>query len=205
MTVPALHDWADNADLIANGARPLGYITDDDLVWDPTYGMGAWWTLWRPRGLLASDIDPAKSPVGHSVDFTAPPWSWEPFDVIAFDPPYKLNGTPTDAVDGRYGCHVVRTWQQRHDLIIAGLAALAPLLWRGGRLLLKCQDQVCSGEKRWQTRIFPDYAEQRCGLRQIDRLDMSGHTRPQPMNGRTQKRAHGHPSSLLVFERVTER
>lgn len=38
---------------------------------------------------------------------------------------------------------------------------------------------MCSGAKRWQTRIFADHAEA-VGLRLVDRLDMLTSPRPQP-------------------------
>jgi hypothetical protein len=133
-----------------------------------------------------------------AVDFTCPPAWLGCFDTIAFDPPYKLNGTPDPTNDARYGTHVVSTWQDRHALIEAGIAPLATRLNPGGCLLLKCQDQVCSGRVRWQTMIFTERAED-CGLHLVDRFDMTGHARPQPMNGRVQRTAHGRPSTLLIF------
>ena len=33
------------------------------------------------------------------------------------------------------------------------------MLVPGGTLLVKCQDQVCGGDVRWQTREFADHAE----------------------------------------------
>jgi hypothetical protein len=189
--------WPTNAELIADVAR-LGYI--GGRVWDATYGRGVWWNAHRPLDLVASDIDPALSPLGIAVDFTCPPARLGRFDTIAFDPPYKLNGTPDPANDARYGTHVVLSWQDRHALIELGIVAQAGMLNPGGHLLLKCQDQVCSGQVRWQTKVFAERAES-CGLRQVDRFDMIGHARPQPMDGRLQRTAHGRPSTLLVFRK----
>ena len=80
-------------------------------------------------------------------------------------------------------------------------------------ILVKCQDQVCSGQMRWQTDWFTDYAKglafQGVKLRKVDRFDMIGHAIPQPGIGlpeddpryRKQKHAHGRGSTLLVFQK----
>ena len=208
--VPAAFAWPTNGHLIADVHR-LGYITDDDRVLDPTYGLGRWWTQYRPPDLVAHDLNPRKAPDGRSIDFTRTPYPPGSFDVVAFDPPYKLNGTSTEAVDDQYGvAGSYVPWQERHDLIEQGIDHLATLLRIGGRLLLKCQDQVCSGAVRWQTIEFVNHAHEPddegvpiTGLRLVDRFDMLGTSRPQP-SGRAQHHAHGRPSTLLVFEQTVD-
>lgn len=44
-------------------------------------------------------------------------------DCIVFDPPCKLNGTPTGEVDERYGVHVVSSWEDRMRIIDDGIVA----------------------------------------------------------------------------------
>jgi hypothetical protein len=194
--VPSAWAWPSNGHLIADVAQL--YIAPDAVVLDPTYGRGAWWTQFRPAHLIAHDL------VLDGVDFTALPEADASVDVVAFDPPYKLNGTSTPAVDARYGVDgpYVR-WQDRHALIRAGIDEQARVLRSGGVLLLKCQDQVCSGQMRWQTDEFTAHAAA-FGLVKVDRFDMLGTARPQPMAGRTQRHAHGRPSTLLVFRRVAD-
>jgi hypothetical protein len=199
VTVLAAHRWATNAELIAHGVVPLGHLRASWTTLDPTWGLGTWWKLWRPDVLVGSDLDPTKSPTGTSVDFTALPHADRSVDVVAFDPPYKLNGTATDEVDDRYGvAGDYVTWQERHDLICRGITEAARVARH--RLLLKCQDQVCSGAKRWQTREFADHAET-VGLRLADRLDMLTRPRPQPA-GRRQVHALQAYSTLLIFRRI---
>lgn len=193
--VMAIDKYATNADLIVACAE-LGYLRKEWPTCDPTYGLGVFWQKWRPDDLAASDIDPDKSPCGLSLDATDLPYCGRPFQAVAIDGPYKLNGTPTEAVDSRYGVDVVRTWRQRMDL-------LAAMLTEGARvsdefLLFKCQDQVVSGKVRWQTQVFTNLAAT-LGFGLVDRLDILSY-RPQP-NGTRQVTARRNSSSMLIFKR----
>ena len=192
--VLAAQRWRTNGDLIADVAR-LGYLRDTDWVLDATYGRGRFWTKWKPDltrgGFVAHDLKT------DGVDFRHLPHPDRSFDVGVLDGPYKLNGTPAlGDFDQAYGVDRVSTWQDRHTLIRDGIAELARVARR--IVLVKCQDQVCSGAIRWQTDEFTDWALT-LGLVKVDRFDLLGGGRPQPMEGRTQKHAHGRPSTLLVF------
>lgn len=189
--------WRTNGEMIADVAR-LGYLRSDWRTLDPTYGYGKWWTEWRPDDLVASDLNPEKSPTGASVDFTDLPHPDASFDAVAFDPPYKLNGTPSGAMDERYGVDERASRVDRHALIRAGIAECHRVLRPGGILLVRCQDQVSGGRIRWQTIEFATYAES-LGMRLVDRLDRLGH-RPQPA-GRRQIHARRNLSSLLILTR----
>jgi hypothetical protein len=194
-----------NGHLIADVAR-LGYLRAEWLTLDPTYGKGRWWTVWQPAVLVASDLYTIPLSGGLGVDFRDLSHDDSTFDAVAFDSPYKLNGTPTAEVDGQYGVDVVRSWRERHELIRDGLAECARVLRSKGVLLLKCQDQVCSGAVRWQTDEFTTHAE-RLGLRKVDRLDFLTSSRPQPPRSRAdgqpsvQQHARRNYSTLLVFEK----
>lgn len=199
MAVPV--DARSNAELIV-ACRDLGYLHDDMVTLDPTWGLGRFWTLWTPRQLVAHDLDAEKSPAG-SVDFTDMPYSPRSFDAVVFDPPFKLNGAGgSHPSDSAYG--VADTWgggwQGRHALIRAGITECVRVLRPGGTLLVKCQDQVCSGQVRWQTREFADHAEG-LGCRLVDQLHLLGH-RPQPA-GRRQVHARRNYSTLLVLRKGT--
>lgn len=197
--VMAMARYRSNAGLIV-AARTLGYLSDSMNILDPTFGKGTFWRDWYPEGLVASDLHPEKSPdIGGGADFLEPPWPPGQFDAVVFDPPYKLNGTPTDEVDERYGVHLPARWQDRMALCEAGIVALAPMTrdW----FLIKCQDQVVSGAKRWQTRIFADLAEDQ-GFRLVDVLHMEGY-RVQPPRKcpacdglGTQSTTHGHCTDI---------
>lgn len=193
----AIHAWPSNAELIADCAR-LGYLREDWTTLDCTYGLGTFWKVWQPKYLVGTDLDPAKSWTGLSVDFRNLPWPARHFDCVVFDPPYKLNGTPTDAVDSRYGVDEVDTRQGRMDLIRDGLTECARVLG-DGYLLMKCQDQVNGGKVRWQTIEFTSHA-QILGLELVDRFDILSY-RPQPP-GRRQVHARRNASTLLIFQRA---
>lgn len=190
--------WKLNADMIADVAA-LGYLKDTDRILDPTWGLGRWWTKWSPLGgIHGSDLDPGKSPSGVSVDFTDLPHDTGTFDVVAFDPPYKLNGTPTVGVDDRYGVDKVSSSIDRCNLIRCGMTECVRVLKGRGYLLVKCQDQVVSGKVCWQTFEFIAHGFA-IGLELADRLDMLSY-RPQPA-GRRQIHARRNSSTLLIFRK----
>ena len=193
----AVATWPTNGDLIADVVK-MGYLYQSDVVLDPTYGLGVFWSKWRPDNLIASDLNPSKSPAGHSVDFCNLPHPPDWFDAVVFDPPYKLNGTPSDT-DARYGVDVVRTWQDRHRLIRDGITECVRVLRPGGFLLLKCQDQVSSGKVRWQTIEFANHAAS-CGGMTLEDVFMPMGYRPQPP-GRRQLHTRRNYSSLMIFQK----
>jgi hypothetical protein len=194
-TIPAF-GWKNNATLIADGVAPL-YLPADAVVLDPTYGKGGFWKKYRPPKLIAHDLKL------DGVDFTALPEADDSVDVVAFDPPYKLNGTPTDEIDECYGVDEKATIAERHWLIEAGIVECTRVLRPGGLLLLKCQDQVSSGRANWQADDVTAWCR-RGDLEKIDRFGVL-RPRPQPMEGRTQRHAHGQPSFLLVFRKPRRR
>jgi len=194
--IPAVHAWANNAELIRDAAEL--WLEEDWTVLDPTYGRGAFWTLWRPARLYARDLNEQKSE-GPPVDFTNMPYPDRTFDAVVFDPPYKLSGTPKmGEMDERYGVDEPERWQDRMEKIRAGAVECARVADRV--LMVKCQDQVCSGQMRWQTDMVTEAV---CGdregrWRKADRFDLIGKSMKQDEK-REQKHAFGRGSTLLVF------
>lgn len=197
MTVFAIGDWRTNAEMIAHGVVPLGYIKKDSITLDPTWGYGKWWSLWQPDVLVGSDIDPKKSPCGISIDYRKLPHKDGSFDVVAFDPVYKLNGSPSSK-DEPYGAHVVQTRSDRLQSVYDGMTEATRVLKHKGILLLKVQDMVNGGKVQWQTDYCTNHAYT-IGLTKIDALLFRSY-RPQP-KGRRQVTARRNYSTLLIFRK----
>src|SRR5688572_16542597 len=102
----AISPYKSNAELIEAAAK-LGYLKREWVTLDPTYGNGTFWKLWRPEALYCHDL------AWTGMDFTNLTYQDSHFDAVVFDPPYKLNGTPTPGVDTRYGVQVPTRWQDR--------------------------------------------------------------------------------------------
>jgi len=192
----------------------LGYLDDDQLTLDATYGLGRFWAKWRPVHLWTNDINPERETDFH-IDYRSLPrgesftcrgvslpgadWT-DLYDVTVFDPPFKLGGTSAHASDNAYG--VDDDWAGttgRMAGIHAGIRECIRVTKPGGLFLMKCQDQVSGGHVRWQSREFTDCAEQ-LGCRLIDMIFIVGGI-PQPA-GRRQVHARRGYSSLLIMRKL---
>jgi len=162
---------------------------------DRTYRLGNWWNEYRPDELVAGDLF---KPAGIKLDFTCLPFADSTFGSVAYDPPYKLNGTPTDFVDSRYGVGTVVKWQDRMKLMRAGFIECARVVRRKGYLLARCQDQVAWNKIRWQTDMFSGAGYQ-LGLEKVDRFDFLYTPREQRL---PQRHARRNYSTLLIFQKV---
>ena len=181
--------------MIKDVAR-LGYLRREWRTLDPTYGLGNFWTEWQPEVLHKSDKYTATIGVNDD-DFRNLMWTSGSFDAVVFDPPYKLNGTPSPE-EKRYGVEAPARWQDRIHLIIEGLVECARVLKPKGFLLVKCMDQVVSGKVVWQTDIVTNVVKEE-GLVKVDRLDFLTDPRPQPHS--RQVHARRNYSSLLIFQK----
>lgn len=203
MTIMVMGERTTNAQLVVD-LNALGYLHKDWITLDPTYGTGRFWTLWKPDFLLRSDRYVQADKWVCAFDFTDLPLTDRGVNVVVFDPPYKLNGTSTgkgaSALDEGYGVQHWLSWQDRHGLIRDGIRECARVA--SDVLIVKCQDQVCGGKKRWQTREFAEFGES-CGFRLADQLHVGGF-RPQPP-GRRQEHAQQDYSTALIFKRLPSR
>lgn len=203
MTGPvlAVAEYSHNGALIA-AAHKLGHLRDGWTTLDVTAGNGVFWKTYRPPLLVCCDLEP-KTALVRKADFRDLPFEDESFGVVVLDPPYGLRGSVNET-NGGYGLEAgYMSVEARYDMIREGIAECARVAQH--RLILKCQDQVVSGQVSWQTRLFADHAEEKCGLRLVERLDMLGGSRPQPARTRAdgkpsvQQHAYQRPSTLLVF------
>lgn len=183
--------WPTNSHLIADCAR-LGYIKG--LTLDATYGLGNFWKVVRPEKLVSVD---RYTPADLSADFTQLPFADKTFETVVFDPPYKLNGTSYERGDKRYGVDKPMTWQNRLRLMLAGMKECNRVLAKKGFLLMKCQDQVAWGPRRWQTDMFSNEGYV-MGLRKVDRFEFLHIPRKQSEPQRTSRSNY---STLLVFRK----
>ncbi len=185
------HRWVTNAAMIADVAR-LGLISEE--VFDATYGEGAFWTEWKPDTLITNDLH---KPAQFHEDYRSLPFPDAIFSTVALDPDYKMQGTPTpdSEMDRRYGTGEVKRWQDRLDDIVTGAVECYRVC--GGRLLVKCMDQVVSGKVVWQTDDVTRAVEQ-AGGHKTNRFDFLSAPRPQPG---VQKTERANYSTLLVFAR----
>lgn len=191
MTILSATKWGNNSELISD-CHKLGYISG--RVLDPTYGLGNFYNVYRPDNLITGDLF---TPADLKLDFTRLPFPDRSFDTVIFDPPYKLNGTPTDFVDTRYGVGKYSRWQDRMALMIRGQIECARVVKKGGHLLTKCMDQVVSGKVRFQSDIMTNVT----GLEKVDELLFLTNPREQPHSRQMHSRRNY--SHLLVFQRLS--
>lgn len=189
--------YKNNADLIAYGVAPMGYL--DGAVMDLTYGKGTFWKKWAPWTLAKNDIDPDKGVM--TCDFRAMPYRDDSFDAVVFDPPYKLQGTPSNPeMDERFGTVVYKTLNAVELLHVEGSLEAVRLSRR--YVLVKTMSQVSGGCVRW----LPDLVSQTMlgRARKVTQFFLVGH-RAQPKKNpdgseRAQKTPRNNYSTLLVFE-----
>jgi len=205
--IRSIGTWASNAELIADAVVPLGWIGDHHTVLDCTYGKGRFWTKYTPDRLVGVDLNPVKAKTVQA-DNRVLPFPDRCFDVVVFDPPYRLNGTPDRGSDEAYGIDVAKTTAERMAGILEGAEEAARVCRK--HLLIKCQDQVVSGEVRFQTielhtlltGLEPnaDIKGDR-PMRLAERFDFPTNGIPQPPGRRQLHARHDH-SQLLVFTRT---
>ncbi len=199
MTLLAAQPWKNNGELIADLHHTLGYFGERTSTLDATYGRGVWWKIYRPAGLVTNDLRQDYDTDYH-YDFRRFPKAWRgTFDTVAFDPPYKLNGKPSEE-DERYGVHLPATWQERNKLCLQGITGCARLLTKNGILLVKCMDQVSRNAKLWQTIDFANHAVTQ-GLMLQDWATYLRKPRAQDKK-RPQMHLHSNYSSLLIFRKT---
>lgn len=170
--VLSIGTWRTNAEMIADVAKLPGYLAPEAgkpewSILDATYGKhGGFWKDWKPEDLTTSDL---YHPADLAWDYRAMPCDDCSFDVVVFDPPYKLNGTPAmGEMDERFGT----TRRTTRDEVMADIRAGAVECYRVARrrLFVKCMDQVESGQMRWQTDMVTE-AIAELGGRKMDRFD----------------------------------
>ena len=177
-------------------AASMGFIKGKVL--DAAYGSGVFWSSYAPSDLTSNDLYTAAD---YSYNFTDFPLNWEnKWDTTVFDPPYKLNGTPSQGqVDKAYGVHKKATIQERMDLIIDGARECYRVTKDKGFILVKVQDQVSSGKMHFQTDAVSS-ALRELGAVKVTQMHFLRSPRPQPQ-GRNQVHPRSNFSTLMVFKK----
>lgn len=209
MTIFTAHT-GNNADLIAAVAEL--YIADNAIVIDVTYGRG---TFWKKAGLddpkfelWPSDISPQIKTCPYSckqvrkIDFRDLPYGDTSIDVVVLDPPYVHN--PGNHVTGsRYNNAATTAGMYNADIMElyeAGMYEAHRVLRTGGRLLVKCKDEVESGVQRWShVRILEIGHE--VGFASRDLFVLLPSSRTTPNRWKRQIHARKNHSFLWVFEK----
>lgn len=190
-----------NADLMRYVAEL--YIEPDDVIVDATYGRGGFWRLLPELNVIKHDLH-----LVDGCDLRALPELAGTVDVLALDPPYRLDeSTPSPHADfsDRYGLEggLANTVQGQLDLIElyrGGLQEAARVLSKRGRVLVKCQDAI-SGR-----RLTPMIAEvigaaEGEGLPILDIFVLHGSAGPGSGSWKHQLRARRSHSYLVVAGR----
>jgi hypothetical protein len=191
MVILAADTWRTNAELIES-CHLLGYIRDEDVVLDATYGKGIWWNKWQPGRLVA-----------HEGDFLDLNYPDQFFDVATFDPPYvSPGGRKTSTIEDfnhRYGLGLTpKTPLLLQNLINDGLSIVSAKVRPRGIVLVKCMDYVSSGKLFPGTHYTLTFAMNHLNMELVDRLEHVGKPRPQPAN-RRQVHARRNLSTLFVL------
>lgn len=208
--VHAATAWRTNAEMILDLHR-LGIVRQSDVVLDPTYGDGLWWSEFLPDYLIAHDLFKLDG-----VDFTRLPEPDNYVDVVAFDPPYMApGGRATSTLDtgfyDQYGnLTTPRTPAALQQLINAGFSEARRVVDVGGYVMVKCMNYVSSG-KTWPG-VFRTFEHgEWLGLRFVDEWVYVGTPGPQPKTRyktvrgvkvlSVQKHAAHNSSSLLIWKK----
>ncbi len=195
--VLAAGGWKNNAELIAEVAR-LGWL--DGRVLDLSYGLGKFWTEFRPDSLVANDLNPDKG--DHHHDARNPPFEWhQSFDAVVWDPPYRMHGRPDTKMGHQYGIDVARTKDDILDLIGNGTVGASKCVAAGGWLHVKCQNMINGSTYIDQARYVIDTVAALGDFEYRAPWYLMARPIPQPA-GRRQLNPRNNVSQLLSFHRL---
>ena len=121
------------------------YASVDDVIVDVTYGKGVFW-----RNIDTRRYDFHPSDITTGVDYNQLPYKNNSIDMIVFDPPYMgHNGGKNYAVARNYNVDVPKYDKNYIALLYFNAIEEARCaLRRGGKLVVKCQDEIQSGKQR---------------------------------------------------------
>jgi hypothetical protein len=146
MSGPILTATVGKNDVVFGDVLAL-YVPDGADILDMTYGHGNFWRLVdrSKYNLVTNDW---LVPADYAQDFRRMSLADTSFDCIVLDPPYMHGGaTVKDSINKVY-----RNQNTSHESVIrlyaGGMLEAARMLRKSGRLVLKCQDEIESGQQR---------------------------------------------------------
>lgn len=186
-----------NAVLFADAARL--YLWPGCRVADVTYGKGVFW-----QNVDTSAYEFLATDLAMGIDFRELPYEDDSLDAVVLDPPYIYN--PKDTVKASisepYKVNTtglgLTTVTAVIELYEAGIREALRVLRPGGRLFVKCQDQIQAGKQRWVHIELFEFARS-LGFYARDLLVLVQKTRP-AIRWPQQKHARKNHSYLWVFE-----
>lgn len=205
--ISAAQEWSSNGHMIADVVR-IGHIRPDDLVLDPTYGKGTWWSVYKhdARKFVALDrkMD-ANFDFRYAHKYHGGAMAGA-FDVITFDPPYvSTGGRKTSGIpefNERYGIggdseDDPKTPKALQTLICDGMTSLQKCLKPYGYMFVKCKPYISSGQY-FNAPQWTDLHAHLLGMDLIDKLIYVGDVGIQP-KGRRQVHARNNYSVLSIY------
>jgi hypothetical protein len=195
--IKAATSWSSNAHMIED-CFSLGYLSQEALTLDPTYGRGGWWKRQKPNTLITHDL------ANDGINFHNLPYNDNHFDAVVYDPPYVATGgrSTTGIPDffDRYGLkNAPRTPIDLQNYINKGLTECDRVLTSKGFLLVKCKDYISSG-KLWIGTHHTLTHALNINLTLVDRLEYITSGVVQPAN-RRQIHARRNLSTLFIFKK----
>lgn len=146
-------EQGDNSDIFPNILSL--YAKEGDIIADVTYGKGVFWKQVDTKiyRFLPSDIITG-------VDYNNLPYKKNCLDMLVLDPPYMgHNGGKDYTVARNYNVNV-KKYDKNYisKLYFNGILQAFNILKKGGKLIIKCQDEIQSGKQNMNHIIIIDYA-----------------------------------------------
>lgn len=180
------------------------HVPQGSRVADVTYGRG---TFWKHVPQSAYDVLGTDLELG--VDLRNLPYEDRTLDAVILDPPYMHasgGGSTTGARDIERHYRNLGRRSEGHEavlqLYVEGAREALRVLRRHGVLIVKCQDEVCDGQRLTHVDIIQAYQE--LGMRCVDLFVLVQNGRPIVNSKfRRQRHARKNHSYFLVFKSST--
>ena len=172
------------------------YVPSKSKVADVTYGKG---TFWKEVDTELFDLH--RSDLKTGTDLRNLPYETSSFDVIVIDPPYAHSSTVgiKPSIANSYNLNSICGRRNILSLYFNGMLEAWRVLKRNAILIVKCQDEVESGQQRWNHVVIMGYAES-LGFKCIDLFVLVRNNEP-IMRHEHQKHARKNHSYFVVFKK----